>query len=108
VIEWVDRTAIDPVWKPEFAITSWATVARVRGIPWEYRPLYARWEIHDWEVRAAAYTVDPGLYEFRYAARVRAAGSFAERPVVFEARYRPELQASSASGRLVVTEDPAP
>ena len=94
--------------QPEFATTSWATVARVRGILWEYPSLYARWEIHDREVLALANRVNPGVYEFRYAARVRAAGSFAERPVVLEARYRPELRASSASGRLVVTEDPAP
>jgi uncharacterized protein YfaS (alpha-2-macroglobulin family) len=88
--------------QPELATTSRGTMARVREIPWEYRPLYASWEIHDSEVRAFANRVRPGVYEFRYAARVRAAGTFAERPAVIEAIYRPELRASSGSGQLVV------
>lgn len=88
----------------EFATTSRALIREVYAIPWDYPSLYAQWEIADRQVRAFTSQVAPGVYELRYAALVRAVGSFGERPTVVEAMYRPELRASSGSGWLSVAE----
>ena len=59
-------------------------------------------EYRDREVRLFADQVAPGIYEYKYLARARAAGSFAHLPANIEAMYSPELNGASTSGRFEV------
>jgi uncharacterized protein YfaS (alpha-2-macroglobulin family) len=56
-------------------------------------------ERRDRELRLFADAVTAGVYEHRYAARVRAVGGFAHGPARVEAMYAPELHGATASGR---------
>ncbi len=68
----------------------------------ERRPLYpdlpiGHVERRDREVRVFADFVPAGIYQVRYLARVRAAGTFGHPPAEIEAMYAPELNGSSGS-----------
>lgn len=54
-------------------------------------------DARDRELRAYADYVPPGVYEYRYLARVRATGTFGHPPATLEAMYAPELNAASDS-----------
>ncbi len=64
------------------------------GFP-EFPATYA--DRRDRETRFFADLVEPGVYQLRYLARVRAAGDFGHPAATLEAMYAPELGASSAS-----------
>jgi uncharacterized protein YfaS (alpha-2-macroglobulin family) len=54
-------------------------------------------DARDRELRAYADYVPPGVFEYRYLARVRATGTFGHPPATLEAMYAPELNAASDS-----------
>ena len=54
-------------------------------------------DARDRELRAYADYVAPGVFEYRYLARVRATGTFGHPPATLEAMYAPELNAASDS-----------
>jgi hypothetical protein len=54
-------------------------------------------DARDRELRVYADYVAPGVFEYRYLARVRATGTFGHPPATLEAMYAPELNAASDS-----------
>ena len=91
--------AIQHRFRPE----SRALTRSFAGLPTAFRWLpVTHQEIRDKEVRAFTGPVQPGIYEFRYLARVRSAGSFVHPPATIEAMYEPELTAATGSGRFIV------
>ena len=54
-------------------------------------------DARDREHLAYADYVAPGVFEYRYLARVRATGTFGHPPATLEAMYAPELNAASDS-----------
>jgi len=73
------------------------------GLLREFAPLpVSHLDLRDREVRVFADFAAPGIYEFRYLARARAAGTFTQPPATIEAMYAPEQNGASEPGRVVI------
>jgi uncharacterized protein YfaS (alpha-2-macroglobulin family) len=82
----------------EFQTESQVQTERLERGVGHYEPLPMNYvDARDREVRVYADYVAPGVFEYRYLARVRAAGMFGHPPATLEAMYAPELNAASAS-----------
>jgi hypothetical protein len=91
--------AIQPRFLPEPGVPAW----RFSRAPAAYPCLpVTHVETLDAEVRIFTGRVPPGVYEYRYAARVRAAGTFVHPPATVEAMYEPEFSAASGASRFTV------
>jgi len=94
--------------QPEFRTESQQLAHTVErwGAAYEALPV-THVERGDRELRVFTDAVAPGVYTYRYVARVRAAGRFTHLPARLEAMYAPELQATTGSSRFTAL-PPAP
>jgi alpha-2-macroglobulin len=82
----------------EFAVESELEAQQASRYRGRYERLPVTYtDVRDRELRAYADHVAPGVFEFRYLARVRALGEFGHPPATVEAMYAPELNAASGS-----------
>ena len=81
-----------------FAVESQVEAQRLASHEGRYERLPVTYtDARDREHRVYADHVAPGVFEFRYLARVRARGEFGHPGATIEAMYSPELSASSGS-----------
>lgn len=89
---------LEPV-ETGFQVNSAEAASRLASRTGRYARLpVAYTERRDREVRFFTGRVAPGVYQVRYLARVRAAGTFGQPPATVEAMYTPELHGASGSG----------